>query len=737
VADFGIALAAAKSDGGTRLTETGMSLGTPHYMAPEQAMGEKEITPKADIYALGCVLYEMLTAEPPFTGATAQAIIARVMTEEPRSLTLQRKTIPPHVEAAVERALQKLPADRFASAAQFSEALGRTDFVAATRSVAAGRAPAASGRWRTVALAASALAVMAAAFAAWAVLRPLPRPVTRQRILLWNHPVARDELAWGLAISPDGATLVFRDTVGGTRQLWSKERDRLEPTPLAGTTGASGPAFSPDGEWIAFAADGKLKKIPRLGGSAITIADSANTNPWAAIAWLDNGTIAYNDNRYSLLLVNQDGGPVRNLIRADSLARGVVAVAALPRGRGLLFISCNGGCAEAVLRVIDLRSGAAQVLADQVLRAWYTPGGQVVFIRTDGGVFAAPFDLAKLSFRTPPVPALDGVRAPDMVLGPSGTLVYVSGASAGQAMVEAVWVSRQGQAAPIEPGWTFAPTSQGGLALSPDGRRLAVSALAGSNGDIWVKELDRGPLTRLTFQGDNNRPEWTADGQTVMYVSQRSGVPPFISARRADGTGVETSLVRASTAILELTRTPDPTRLIVRMSPASRDIMLARVGSDSAMTPLAAAPGYNEDNPMLSPNGRWLAYTSNESGHDEVYVRPYPNAESGRWQVSVGGGTEPLWSHSGRELFFRDSDGDLVSAAVSPGATFAISTRHVLFAAGAFRSDESHRQYDVTPDDRRFVFLRSVGNPTDLGETKLIMVENWLAELSSAGRRRP
>jgi eukaryotic-like serine/threonine-protein kinase len=636
----------------------------------------------------------------------------------------------------VRTALEKLPADRFASAAEFAAALGNTDFaLPATRAMATAARPTGFGRvWRVLPWA---LFVAAAGVAAWALVRPVPHPVTRQRIVLWNHPVAPGQLARSLAISPDGATLVFVDTVGGTRQLWSKERDRLEPAPLAGTTGATGPAFSPDGQWIAFVADGKLKKIPRIGGSAITIADSANASP-AAIAWLDNGTIAYNDVRYSLLLVNQDGGPVRILASAESLARGVVAEAALPRGRGLLFTACTGGCAESDLRVIDLRSGAIHELAaDQALREWYTPGGQVVFVRRDGGVFAAPFDLGKLSFRTPPVPVLDGVRAPDMVLGPSGTLVYVSGASAGGARAEAVWVSRQGQVAPIEPGWSFVQTSQGGLALAPDGRRLAVSAQAGSNGDIWVKELDRGPLTRLTFQGDNNRPEWTADGHTVMYVSARSGVPPFISARRADGTGVETSLVRASKAILEMTRTPDPTRLIVRMLAPSRDIMLARVGSDSAMTPLVAAPGYNEDNPVLSPNGRWLAYTSNESGHDEVYVRPYPNADSGRWQVSVGGGTEPLWSHSGRELFYRDSEGGLVSVSVSLGPTFATGTRHVLFGAGAFLSDESHRQYDVTPDDRRFVFLRSVGKPTDLGETKLIMVENWLAELGAAERRRP
>jgi serine/threonine-protein kinase len=740
VADFGIALAVSTAGGGTRMTETGMSLGTPHYMSPEQAMGEREITPKADIYALGCVLYEMLAGEPPFTGPTAQAIVARVMTEQPRSLTIQRRTVPAHIEAAVHVALEKLPADRFASAAQFAEALGKTDFaLPATRGAPAAAAPALQRR-RALRAVPWVLLLLALGGGAWGWLRPVPHPVTRQRIVLWEHPVASGALARDLAISPDGATLVFVDSVGGTRQLWSKERDRIEATALAGTTGAGAPTFSPDGQWIAFVADGKLKKIPRLGGSSVTISDSANT-VLPAIAWLDNGTIAYNNVRFSLLLVNQDGGPARTLVLVDSIRRGVVSAAALPRGRGVLFGACTFGCPEVDLRVVDLRSGAIRVLVDQVMRAWYTPGGQVVFVRRDGGVFAAPFDLDKLAFRSPPVPVLDGVRGTpfgaDLALSPSGMLVYVSGASqSAAAPAEAVWVSRQGEATPIEPGWGFVPTSNGGLSLSPDGRRLALSAHVGANGDIWIKELDRGPFTRLTFEGQNTRPEWTADGRTVMYASGRPQMPGDVYARRADGTGVEAKLIHAARPVFEVLRTPDTTRLVIRFgSPPSRDLMLAHLGADSAIAPLVAAAGYEEVAPALSPDGRWLAYASNESGRYEVYVRPYPNTDGGRWEVSRNGGGEPLWSHTGRELFYRDGSGGLVSATVNPGSTFALGDQKVLFPAGPFMSDNSHRQYDVTPDDRRFVFVRFVGGPAAAGETKLIMVENWLSDIRSGGQQ--
>ncbi|HTX64565.1 MAG TPA: protein kinase, partial [Opitutaceae bacterium] len=501
VADFGIALAASRSDGSTRMTETGMSLGTPHYMSPEQSMGEREITPKADIYALGCVLYEMLTAEPPFTGPTAQAIIARVMTEEPRSLTLQRKTIPPHVEAAVECALQKLPADRFATAAEFAAALGNPAY--ATAAVPGPRlgAPVRRSVLRRSQIALPwALFLGTLALLAWLQLRPRTPVVRRARVILRSTPYFPGYLGRAVAISPDGETIVFRDTIGGTAQLWARPRSRLEATPLAGTVDAADPTFSPDGEWIAFIADNKLRKVPRLGGSAVTLADSTAPLNFAGVAWLANDTILYSGRDYGLLAVHQDGGPPRRVMPRDSLPqRGVVGITPLSRGRGALIETCTAGCTQVDLRAVDLATGRMRLLAEDAIKGWRTADGDVVFVRQDGGVFRAQFDEKTMAFRHAPAPVMQGVRTTpgqaDMVLGAEGTLLYVEGsATVAGTPAEAVWVTREGAATPMQAGWSFIPSSNPGIALSPDGRRLALSVRASGAEDIWVKQLGGGPM---------------------------------------------------------------------------------------------------------------------------------------------------------------------------------------------------------------------------------------------------
>jgi len=514
VADFGIALAASKVESGQRMTETGMSLGTPHYMSPEQAMGEREITPKADIYALGAVLYEMLSAEPPFVGATAQAIFARVLTDEPRSITLQRKTVPQNVADAVGVTLQKPPADRFASAAQFAEALGKADFTSLGTRVSASassRATTSQGVMRAVPWA---LFVLAATFSAYPSLRSKPAPVTRQQVVLWKaRPAAVGAVSFGLAIARDGA-VVFVDTIGGIQQLWIKERDQLEPRALTGTIGAWAPVFSPDGKWIAFASEGKLKKVPPLGGSATAIADSLNT-ALPTIAWLDDGTVAFNDGDYRVRTVNQDGGPTRVWIDLLDSLGGAVILTPLPGGRGVLVGACTGGCAQVVLTALDLRSGAITRLGDEIIKAWYTFSGQVVSVRRDAGVFTAPFDLKAMSFASAPVPVLDGVRttpvSAEFAMSPSGTVPYEAGASQMYALnTELLWVERDGKASLVDSRWSYDGATNGRtMAISPDARSLTYGSQSGSTSDIHVKQLDKGPSTRLTLSGNDERAVWS------------------------------------------------------------------------------------------------------------------------------------------------------------------------------------------------------------------------------------
>jgi serine/threonine-protein kinase len=738
VADFGIALAVSHA-GGNRLTETGLSIGTPHYMSPEQAMGDRELDARSDVYSLGAMLYEMLTGEPPYTGATAQAIVARVITEEPRPLTAQRRTVPSHVAAAVHQALSKLPADRFSSAAEFAAALDNTAFATtATRAGSAGATAVPSYR-RTALPALAAVALVATAVAAWGWLRPSPPPAPmRLRIALTDNAIPAGMVGRDLALSADGRTIVFSDTASGTRQLWIKTADRAEAEPLTGTTNGRAPTFSPDGEWIAFAADGRIRKVPRTGGSAVTIADTAQTD-FPAIAWLEGGTVAFSDQSFGLRLVPQDGGPIRRFTWLDTIGMGVVSLGPVPGGRRLLVGLCTFGCPSSRLAVMDVETGAWETLSDDVIRAWYLADGRVVFVRPDGGVFSAPFDVDQGRFAATPVPVLEGVRTilvdVDLALARNGTLLYVPGdALAGRAPVEAVWVDRTGTATLVDSTWTFIPSGNGGIALSPDGRRVALAIQTGGTEDIWIKEMPRGPFTRLTFEGSNVRPSWTADGRSLLYFSSLSGGNSDLRRRRADGTSTPETLLDATRAIWEVETTPDSSVLIVRLGvPPTRDIYLLRRSSgtaDSALTPLVASDGYEEVAPNLSPDGRWLAYASNESGRYEVYVRPFPAVNDGRWQISGNGGNEPLWARSGRELFYRAGNGDLMAVAVTGGAAFAAGEQRRLFAAVAYLSNTAHTEYQIAPDDRRFLFKRLVGSQAaGARAATAVLVQDWLTEL--------
>jgi serine/threonine-protein kinase len=741
VADFGIALAVSAAAGG-RMTETGLSLGTPHYMSPEQATAEKEITSRSDVYSLACVTYEMLAGDPPHTGSTAQQIIMKIVTEEARAVTNLRKSVPPNVAAALAKALEKLPADRFDSAAGFAEALTDPSFRVAAHT-APGRPVNASGgrgRWTLPFAAVAAVALVVAALGWFRTTEP-PTPV-HYRIALSDRPIPLGLVGRHLALSPDGRTIVYSDTLDGERQLWIKPADRDLAEPLSGTAGGQAPVFSPDGEWIAFVADRALKKVPRGGGSAVTIADSANMT-YPAVAWLEDGTIAFNDPEFGLRVVSQDGGPQQRWTWVDSVGMGVVSVTGLPDGRGALVGVCTAGCPTSALLALDLESGVAHQLGEDVFKGWHLPDGRVVFGRPDGGIFAVPFDLSSLEFASAPVPVLDGVRTSvatvDMSLAADGTLLFVPGdALGGGEPVEAVWVTRDGAATLVDSGWAFLPSGNGGIALSPDGRRLALSIQASGNDDIWIKELDHGPFTRLTFDGSNVRPVWSADGRFVLYLSQPEEGSIDLRRRRSDGTLTPETLLDATRAVWQVRPTPDSSRMVVRLGvPPTRDVYLFEPGvtpGDSAIRPLIANNAYEETSIALSPDGRWLAYASNESGRYEVYVRPFPEVDAGRWQVSRDGGNEPLWAHSGRELFYRGENGDLIAVTVSPGTVFRMGEQRVLFSAAGYLSNASNTEYDITPDDRRFVFKRQIGTQEQGTETlTAVLVQNWLSELDDRG----
>jgi len=737
VADFGIALAASKA-GGTRMTETGMSLGTPHYMSPEQAMGEREITARSDVYALGCVLYEMLTGDPPFTGSTAQAIVARVVTETPRAMTPQRSTIPPGIEEAVLTALQKLPADRFGTAAEFAAALeggraGGREGGKTTRVVAVppSRLPAPRTQALLIALA------LTSALAAWGWIRASR---AGGGATTWSYIGFGDSAhvtlnVPALAISPDGSTIVFKADVQDGR-LWIKRRGELDPTPIPGTERAGATAFSPDGQWIAFVADQHLKKVRLSGGAVVTLADSV----WnSGAAWLDDGTLIYANLGFNAMRrISAAGGTPTVVLRDSALfGRSASGFGPLPGGRGVLFTSCTAGCATMNLWVLDLRTSKAMRLFDDVAQGWYLPDGQLLFVRRDGAALVAPFDLKKLEPTGAAVPVLERVLVGGgwavLAVSQLGSLVYVqgSGLATDQVLVK---VSREGIETPFDSSWVSQFNS---VALSADGRRLA-AGVGGSNGqlNIWVRSTDRGPATRLSFGGQDRRPAWSPDGKLVAFIRD-TATTSIVMARPADGAGSDRKLAHLDRQVQEVTWSPDGRWLVVRTdngAAGAGDIVGLRTSGDTTPVSLVATP-FTELEPAISPDSRWLAYVSNESGRNEVYVRPFPATDGGRWQVSNGGGVEPRWSADGREIFFLDPGFSMMSAQVETTPSFAVGDSHRLFDASGFIDLGFHQSYEVTRDGRTFILVapRRAGS-RDRPPT-VVLAEHWFTDVRNRLRQ--
>jgi tRNA A-37 threonylcarbamoyl transferase component Bud32 len=737
VADFGIALAASKA-GGTRMTETGMSLGTPHYMSPEQAMGEREITGRSDVYALGCVLYEMLTGDPPFTGSTAQAIVARVVTESPRGLTAQRHTIPPHVEAAVLTALEKLPADRFESPRAFAEALeGKAGGRDEGRTV--GRDEGRTGRrddGTTVArrLVPAAVAfVTLAAVGLWGWLRPPPAaPTSRQRVELWKHSLGRflapgvERYSTQAAIAPDGSGIVFADSVGNTVLLFRKRRDESEPVPIAGTEGALSPFISPDGRWIGYVTmEGQLRKVPVEGGGSVTLASAANPG-YPAAAWLDDGTVIFVGRDQRLHRVSADGGP-STVLKSDTtqLRSNIAMIQPLPGSRGILYTACPGNCAiESSVYVFDLAADSGRQLVENAAGAWYSPTGHLLYTDRAGGLYSAGFDPNRLRMTSGVVPVLEDVAPASFAISASGSVLYSTKSGGGSTPTELMWVARDGRAAPFDSTWRADFEYP---ALSPDGKALAVSVREGST-QLWIRRAD-GARQKLTTAGTVNwRPSWTPDGGSIAYLSNMRGSGNQddydIYQVPVDASAPPRLLLHHRFGLWEVEPSRDGAWLVTRSDEEGgiSHIRARRLRGDTTLVPLVVEKDPS-NTVALSPDGHWLAYESSRSGRTEIYVSPFPSMATTQ-VISREGGTEARWAHSGRELFFR-SHGQLMAVSLTPGAALVAGTPRPLFSVAQYRSARNRQQYDVAPDGQHFLMIRE---PPDQGAGTVVYVENWFDE---------
>ena len=725
VADFGIALAVSAAAGG-RMTETGLSLGTPHYMSPEQATAEKEITARSDVYSLGSVLYEMLTGSPPHVGSSAQQIIMKIVTEEAALVTAVRKAVPANVASAVAKAIEKLPADRFETAAAFAEALVNPAFTTA-RVYADQRSTRPRVQPSTLTYALAAVAIVATAFAVWGWRgRPAP-PVSRFNIALAEDQPMQPGQGPRIAVAPDGLRFVYLgpgDGSGG--RLWVRERDQLSARPLPGTDGAICPFFSPDGRRVGFftISPMQLKTVSLGGEPPVTVADSGLD--WDGGAWGRDGYI-YSDTPDGLMRLPQGGGALDRVTTMDTVRgeSGHNYPDALPNGRGVVFTIARRGIADYEIAVVDLATGAHRALTRGVYARYVLPG-YLVYVTATGTLMAAPFDQGRMDLTGEATALAEGVNVRgfgyvDLALSPSGTLLYSGGDENGP-LADLVWVGRNGEIELLDSNAYDAPV------LSPDGRSVAASITSGGEQQIWIRQLPNGPSSKLTFDGaESGRPFFSPDGQAVGFYTSRTSVRSLWMVR-ADGSMPAERLRAGPHDLWEGLWSPDGHWLVYReRSVPAADLAAVRMNGDT--TPVAlVATQYNERSPSLSPDGRWLAYASDESGRDEVYVRPFPETARAKWQVSLRGGTAPLWAHSGRELFYRDPAGDMVAAAITTQPTFAVGRQTVLFPGGAFRLDQSHRAYDVSPDDRRVLLVRERGG----GErTTLILVDNWFQELKA------
>jgi hypothetical protein len=703
VADFGIALAVSNA-GGDRVTQTGLSLGTPRYMSPEQATGDRAIDARTDIYSLGAVTYEMLTGDPPHTGSSSQAIIARVLTERPRSIRSSRPNVPPHVEATVERALEKLAADRFESAREFADALTGKVIIPTTTSMTAAAAMR-SGRTRLE------RGLMAAVGVATVALIVMSAYLTRGRAAIADSPEVRFDIETPVSLgplqismSPDGRTVLFGGLVSPNEgAIWSRSLAATEATPIAATTGIVGYTFwSPDSRQFAFVQDAKLKRTSLVGGSAETISDAAGAvrgGTWNA----DDVIVFAMDG--ALFRVSAAGGvPAKILVpTTDSLQWEWPWF--LPDGIHFLVLARGSNAETSGVYVASLQGDAPVRVMSGETRVVFTRSDQLLFVR-DEALYAQSLDLKRYQLTGDPVRIIDNVGV-NPGNGSTGVGVSTTGALVKRAVTTSAyelqfnWFSRAGTRLSAVGDVGFVRE----VALSPDGKRIAFTkpsaTFASRTTDIAVIDVSSNITSRLVSRPNGLQGVlWSPDSRAVTYLATEPSGTDSVFLREVGGP-TDSLLIHASAA--NVTRPEDfrsdGTSLLLRQG---LRVLSLELGNQSKPVELArfSAPVFQL---RISPDGRMVSYNMNESRMWQVWVASYPSFANRR-QVSANGGAQARWRGDGKELFFLTLDGKLMAASLIPGPVPEFKAPTELFQSLFTRVNAGLNQYDVTKDGQRFLF---------------------------------
>jgi len=722
LADFGIALAVSAA-GGHRLTETGLSLGTPQYMSPEQATGDQVVGPASDIYSLGCVLYEMLVGEPPYTGSSAQAILGKVITSEPTSVTEQRRAVPANVDAAVARALEKVPADRFGSARDFAAALADEGFRHG-RGVP-GALPA-SPVVRAVALGGWVAAVVLGGLWLASAFEPEPAPEVRTFSLVYAGEAGPSE--W-MELTPDGSALILSDRQRSNDfSLVVQRLDDGTRFPIPNSTQGFDPAVSPDGSEVAFGGE-EIHVAALAGGAVRTLTENAQSA--CCIRWGRDGYIYFSPRGGDILRVRASGGqPEAVLGSAAAEQLGYYQPVGDGRRAVVDVITIEGEEIHHRIDWVDVESGERHLLV-QGQRPFLTEDGYLVFGRGES-IYAGLLDTRFMEFVGDPVRMVErvGITEGDAMftLSESGDLAYwiTYGDADARPVRDLIWRERNGQVTPVDTSFVGEFQS---LALSPDGTRVAVGVGPWELSDIWVKELDEGSALRLThYPGEDYRPAWSPDGREIAFITNRDGLQTVYAVPVA-GIGTPRLLVAHDGKDIDgVAWSPDGDWVVYRTgtTDGDRDIYARRLRPDTLTVVVSAEPDVNEASPVFSPDGRWIAYSSSRTGNDEIWVRPFPDVSRGSRQVSSNLGVEPVWAPSAEELFFRGSPPGIMAASVSGGDDFRVSLRRV-FSNRLSWMHGMHQTYSYDGSGDRFLMIRELGVREIPAE--LILVQNFMDEV--------